>query len=313
MTDKEKTYVTAVIYVHNCSSYIREFLKKTVSAIDGIFESSDMVFVNDASDDASVDIIKQTLTEMKYGNALVINLNSYHGLEAAMRSGIEYSVGDYVFEFDHVYPDFEPSLIADIFHKAQEGYDIVSAVPDRRAKMSSRIFYRLFSAANGNRYKMRTDSFRIISRRAVNRIYSDNTTIPYRKFAYAASGFESAQVEYVPVEQYRRGSKDSESNYRIDLAVDSFILFTKISFRFSIAMTVLMSLISVFMLGYSLFIYLASQPIEGWTTTILFLSVAFMGLFGILSIVIKYLQLIINLLYTRRSYSIKSIEKITDQ
>lgn len=76
-------------------------------------------------------------------------------------------------------------------------------------------------------------------------------------------------------------------------------------------MTVLMMLMSIFMIVYSIVIYATETPVAGWTTTILFLSVAFFGLFGILTIIIKYLQLLINLIFKRKQYSFESIEKLT--
>jgi dolichol-phosphate mannosyltransferase len=102
-----------------------------------------------------------------------------------------------------------------------------------------------------------------------------------------------------------------ENKYRSGLAVDSLILFTELGYRLSIAMTVLMMIVSVFMVIYSIVIYATAHPVEGWTTTILFLSVAFLGLFGILTVIIKYLQLLINLIFKRKQYSFESIEKLT--
>ena len=53
------------------------------------------------------------------------------------------------------------------------------------------------------------------------------------------------------------------------------------------------------------------HPIEGWTTTVMFLSVAFLGLFGILTIIVKYLQIIVDMVFKRKHYNYESIEKLT--
>ena len=76
-------------------------------------------------------------------------------------------------------------------------------------------------------------------------------------------------------------------------------------------MTVFMMIVSVFMVLYSVVVYLTANPVVGWTTTILFLSVAFFGLFGILTIIIKYLQLLVDLVFKRKQYSFENIEKLT--
>ena len=49
----------------------------------------------------------------------------------------------------------------------------------------------------------------------------------------------------------------------------------------------------------------------GWTTTVLFLSVVFFGLFGVLTVIVKYLQLIVELVFKRKRYTFESIEKVT--
>ena len=69
--------------------------------------------------------------------------------------------------------------------------------------------------------------------------------------------------------------------------------------------------ISLFMVLYSVVVYVTGNPVEGWTTTILFLSVAFLGLFGILTIIVKYLQLLVEMVFKRKHYSFESIEKLT--
>ena len=76
-------------------------------------------------------------------------------------------------------------------------------------------------------------------------------------------------------------------------------------------MTGLMMLMSLFMIAYSLVVYVTAHPVEGWTTTIMFLSVAFFGIFGILTVIIKYLQILVDLVFKRKQYSFESIEKIT--
>lgn len=157
---------------------------------------------------------------------------------------------------------------------------------------------------------MHTESFRVLSRRVINRISSMNKTIPYRKAIYAASGLKTKCVTYKPIKINIQHDK-KEHHYRFDLAVDSMILFTNIGYRFSIAMTAIMMLLSIIMLIYSVIIYITARPVAGWTTTISFLSIAFFALFGILTIIIKYLQITINLVFKRKQYNFESIEKLT--
>ena len=140
-----------------------------------------------------------------------------------------------------------------------------------------------------------------------------NKTIPYRKAVYANCGLKTDNLRYhIVCMEKRDGVVDKkEKKYRFSLAVDSLILFTNLGYRFAIAMTFLMIFIVMCVAIYSITIYLLGNPVAGWTTTILFLSFCFFGLFGILTIIIKYLQILVNLVFKRKRYSFESIEKIT--
>lgn len=239
-------------------------------------------------------------------------MSYFHGLEIAMNAGVDMAIGDFVFEFDNTNLDFDAEDIMRVYYHCLEGFDVVSASPSGKEKISSRLFYRVFDEFSVLPNRMNTESFRILSRRVINRISSMNKTIPYRKPIYASCGLKVDNLKYCENgEGYLNDKK--EKQYKVGLAVDSLILFTEFGFKFSLIMTIIMMIVSVFMVFYSLAIYFTMHPVAGWTTTILFLSLAFFGLFGILTIVIKYLQLLIDLVFKRKQYSFECVEKITKQ
>lgn len=200
----------------------------------------------------------------------------------------------------------------DIYHTLLKGYDIVSASSDRKEKFTSKIFYKVFDRYTDLSYKMTTESFRVLSRRVINRISSMNKTVPYRKAIYASCGLKTNNIKYKSIDHTIVLSDKKEHKFRFGLAVDSLILFTEVGYSFAKIMTVFMMLMSIFMTLYSIMIYATSNPVAGWTTTILFLSVAFFGIFGVLTIIIKYLQLLVDLVFKRKHYSFESIEKLTN-
>ncbi|MBR3142590.1 MAG: glycosyl transferase family 2 [Clostridiales bacterium] len=267
--------------------------------------------VNDSSTDDSLQKIKQTGILASNTTVSVVNMSYFHGLEISMNAGSDLAIGDYVFEFDNVLIDYEPSLIMDVYYKALEGFDIVSASPNKNVKLSSKIFYWLFNKYSISKYMMTTESFRILSRRALNRTDSMNKTIPYRKAVYSDSGLQTFNIRYDCKSFLERKIDKQEKAYRTKLAADSLLLFTQIGYSFAKFMTFLMMFISFFMIIYSLVVFISATPVEGWTTTILFLSVAFLGMFGILTIIIKYLQLLVELVFKRKKYSYESIERVT--
>ena len=311
MVNREKNFISAVVYVHNAENRIEPFLNAIIMTLEENFEHSEIICVNDCSDDSSVQAIKRCSEKAVNTSVSLINMSFFHGLELAMDAGMDLAIGDFVYEFDNTYLDFDPEMIMKVYRHSLTGYDIVSASPDKKEKISSRLFYKVFDRFSELSYKMTTESFRILSRRVINRISSMNKTIPYRKAIYAGSGLKTDNLKY-EVKAVRQDKADPRENrYRASLAVDTLILFTELGYRFAFWMTSAMMLISVFMIFYTLIIYFIGHPIEGWTTTVMFLSVAFLGLFGILTIIVKYLQIIVDMVFKRKHYNYESIEKLT--
>ncbi|MBO7425233.1 MAG: glycosyltransferase [Clostridiales bacterium] len=309
MSNKEKNFVSAIVYVHNAEARLPDFLGMIVRVFETNFEHSEIICVNDGSTDGSISVIRKISEGTTTTCISVVNMSNFHGLELAMDAGMDIAIGDFVFEFDNTYADFDESMIMKIYEHSLTGYDIVSASPNRKEKFTSRLFYHVFDRFSDVSYKLTTESFRILSRRVINRINSMNKTIPYRKAAYVGSGLKTDNLKYdvKPVTKLRVDKK--ERGFRAGLAIDSLILFTEVGFRFSLVMTTLMIILSLFMVIYTMVVFFVGNPIEGWTTTLLFLSVAFLGLFGILTIIVKYLQIIVDMVFKRKHYNVESIEK----
>lgn len=311
MVNKEKNFASAVIYVHNAQSRLEEFLKMIITTMEANFEHSEIICVNDFSEDNSLELIKKASESAVSTTVSVVNMSHFHGLELAMNAGIDLAIGDFVFEFDNTYCDFDASVIMQIYRHALEGYDIVSASADRKEKLTSRIFYHFFARYTQLSYRMSTESFRVLSRRALNRIASMNNMIPYRKAVYTNCGLKMDNIRYKVVKSVLPSTDRKEKDFRVRLAVDSMLLFTEVGYRFAGFMTAFMMAMSAFMIVFSIVVYATANPVEGWTTTILFLSVAFLGLFGILTIIIKYLNLLVDLVFKKKHYNFQSIEKLT--
>ncbi|MBQ9252026.1 MAG: glycosyltransferase [Clostridia bacterium] len=309
--NQEKNFISAVVYVHNAGDRVAEFLRTILHTLENNFVHSEIICVNDASEDDSLQKIRAASAEAKSASVSVINMSYFHGLEMAMNAGVDLAIGDFVFEFDHTWLDFDEGEIMKAYRRCLAGYDIVSASPQRRERLSSRVFYRMFDRFSHLKYEMSTESFRILSRRVINRIGSENQTVLYRKAVYASSGLKTDQIKYTPKTSAVPAGDRRERSYRAALAADSLILFTELGYRFSMIMTAIMLLIALLTLVYTVVAYFAVHPVEGWTTTILFLSVCFIGLFGIQTIIIKYLQLLVDMVYKRKHYSFESIEKLT--
>ncbi len=307
----EKNFMSAVVYVHNDEACIGDFLREVIDVMETHFEHSEIICVNDYSSDASVEVVRKVGGEAKTTTVTVLNMSYFHGLEAAMNAGVDLAIGDFVLEFDSAVLDFAPQEIMRVYRKSLEGYDIVSASPDKKQRFTSNLFYRVFNEFTEFSYKLYSERFRVLSRRVINRISSMNKSVPYRKAVYANCGLKTINIRYTITKIGLEKTDKMEYRYRKDLAVDSMILFTQVGYKFSVAMTIAMMVVAILVAIYSAVIYLFSTPVAGWTTTIFFMSFAFFGLFGILTIIIRYLQILVDLVFRRKKYSFESIEKIT--
>lgn len=311
MNNKEKNFISAVVYVHNSEKTLNQFLGKLIDMLEANFEHSEIICVDDDSCDESREIIKNLSNRTSTTSLSIITMSFFHGLELAMNAGVDLAIGDFVFEFDYAILDFDPQEIMNVYFHTFQGYDIVSAIPDKKERFFSRIFYKIFNKYANYSYQMHTESFRILSRRVINRIASMNKTVPYRKAIYASQGLKIDQIKYKPIGSFEYSYDKQELLYRSSVAVDSLIIFTEVGYRFSLFMTLLMMGIMALMIIYTAIVYATMNPIAGWTTTILFLSIPFFGIFAIFTIVIKYLQIIVDLVFRKKHYSFEGIEKLT--
>ena len=200
-------------------------------------------------------------------------------------------------------------MIMSVYRKSLEGNDIVFAVPQGVSRFTSKLFYNLFNRFSDMQYKIKTQRFSIISRRGINRVKSMGVKTVYRKAVYASCGLPVADFEYRPLAVDKIG--DSQKAVKQELALNSLILFTDIGYKISVTLSVLMALILMLAGIYTVTIFFSANPVEGWTTTMLVISVGFFGLFVLFAFVLKYLSMILNLVFTRKQYVVESIRKIT--
>ena len=301
MRDKEKSFMSGVVYLHNDSDSAVKFLDTINQVFKEHFETYELIVVNDASTDESVEKIKAWAQDHD-SMLTLINMSRYHGREDAMNAGIDTAIGDYVYEFDSTQMPYESNLIYNAYETAIEGNDIVCVCPNHM-KLGSRLFYKIFNSSSNTKYQIQTEAFRLVTRRAINRVHTSNLYMPYRKAAYAASGLSMVAITF-------DGQVTDSQIGRASLAIDSLALYTNAGFKISIGVTAFMAAVALFALLYTVVIYILGKPIEGWTTLMLVITFGFLGLFVIISILIKYASLSIDMSFRRQKYLIENIERI---
>lgn len=228
------------------------------------------------------------------------------GLEASMNAGLNLTIGDFVFEFDSLNDDYDMKLLMNVYHHSLTGFDITCASPDRKPKWIAGRYYSLFNRHAHLQHPIGPETFRILSRRAINRIHSITQSIPYRKASYANCGLAMDIIKYRPNKMVKR----RKYNDSWIVALESLFLYTDVPFKATLTLAIFMFIVSASMGIYAIVYRLMSTPVEGWTTTIFFMSFGFSGLFVILAMVIRYMQTLVKLGFRKKEYLFESIEKL---
>lgn len=317
VNNKEKNFISVVAYVHNNENELENWLEYILDLLKIHFDKYEIVFVNDNSYDNSIAIIKKFVKEHHIGHIInIIHMSYYHGLEASMNAGVDLAIGDFIYEFDNLLVEYDQDLIWKVYQRSLQGYDIVSAASGEKMDVFSTIFYKIYNwgkRQEGSAYSLQRESFRILSRRAINRVKAMGNSIPYRKAMYINCGLPCDSIFYRTNENIKKSYDKTQMKNRKELAIDSLILFTDTVTKVTLLISCLFFAFAFLVGGYTVFVYLGNhQPVEGWAPIMGFLSAGFGGIFIILTIIVKYLSLALNMLFKKQNYLIKSIEKITD-
>lgn len=302
--NKEHNFISAVVYVNDEAPQTLDFFQVLDSCLDKHFFQYEIIAVNALGTQRNNGALKKWARQISKPFTIV-NMSSGQPHEQCMNAGLDIAIGDYVYEFDAAVMSYPEEIIFQAYETAMLGNDIVTVCPTQE-KGASRLFYSIFNQHSGFIYKLRTDAFRLVSRRALNRVHAINENLPYRKAAYASCGLNAIELEFTS----SIGKQATKSNNSVDLALDSLILYTDFGYRFSLGFSLLMLLGTVSMGAYVLVTYFVGNPINGWTTTMLALIAGLTGLFVILTIVLKYQALTLRLIFQKKKYLVESIEKL---
>lgn len=311
---REKKFISMVIYLHDVEKYLYRFLDTVIPVYEGNFEQFEIVCVDDACQDHTIDILKKYIEEHKVKAIVnIVHMSFFQGLESAMNAGRDIAIGDFVYEFDDVYVDYDVRMIREVYDRLLAGNDIVAASSGGKMRLTSKVFYTLYNKTNRGNGKIGPETFRIVSRRAINRIKSMGQYIPYRKAVYANCGLQMNTVIYESRDRMVRTRNKVVSAERTALALDSFIYFTNVLERVSAVISALFLGLTVGMGIYIIYdMFNGTKPVEGWLSTMGFLALGFFGVFTLLTIILKYLSVLLNLVFRQQRYLVADIEKVVN-
>lgn len=220
MNKKESVFISAVLYLSDFANDAEKFTKNLVDSMKSYFDHYEVIIVDDCSTKHER-FLKEVLPSLADSTITVVHMSVKQGIEACLRAGLDVSIGDFVFEFDTLEMVFDKSLLWDVYQEALKGNDVVS-VESKQNNMSRSLFYKLFNKYSNADYDINASAFRLVSRRAINRVLELNMSSAFRQAVYASCGLKNSRIEH-------KGLASPRKARGLDLAIDSFLLYTEFS------------------------------------------------------------------------------------
>ncbi len=240
---------------------------------DGVIsDDSRILFVNDGSDDATWQIIRDLHggDPVFQGISLAGNCGHQNALLAGLNTAA--SLCDAAITMDADLQD-DPDAIDAMLEKYAGGADIVYGVRSERKKDSifkrntAQVFYRLMHAMGAKIVYNHAD-FRLMSFRALQALLQFGEVNLFLRGMIPMIGFPSAEVTYERGER-AAGKSKYPVKAMVRFAVQGITSFSVEPIRMITRLGFFIFFVSILVLIYSLVRHYTGHTITGWTTTVL--------------------------------------------
>lgn len=268
---------SVVIPVYEAEHCLDELYLRLRVALEGITPDFEIVLVEDCSGDNSWQVIERlAATDSRVrGIQFSRNFGQHYGITA----GIDHCHGDWVVVMDCDLQD-SPEEIPRLYSKALEGYDVVLARRGTRndpllKRISSKLFYKIFSYLADIEYDGASGNFRIMSHKVVTNFQRMGENLRFFGGLVQWMGFPTASIE---VEHAKRFEGNSTYTFAKlwKLAAETIIAYSdkplRIGVRFGFGMATLAFCYGIYILLLAL---LYGSPVPGWNSLIV--SLYFIG------------------------------------
>ncbi|TXJ40435.1 dimethyl sulfoxide reductase anchor subunit [Brachyspira pilosicoli] len=290
---KDKNYASFIITkIDNKENY-----QRLENYILNKFEYSEIIIL---INDSNVKDIKEYLSPIS-NNVLCLNLGNNIDENNSIRAGLEFSKGDIVFVIKDLSINKLEDYLDNLYESNKKGIDS-SFLTSKYYRLKDKLTISLISIFLKHKLKNVYDIIFLVTRRVINAITEDNSKTTPISYIIRDIGYNYNEFECNIRDKKYYMSKQTRSVY--------LLLFSEASSNFAASLSLLSAIIAIVTGIYALIIYLSNKPVEGWTTTFLFLSFSFTMIFAIFSIIIRYLSVIQKELYNKPNFRVKSVSKL---
>jgi glycosyltransferase involved in cell wall biosynthesis len=270
-----------------------------------------VVLVDDGSSDNTWPLVKAFADQHSFVKGVSLSRNFGH--QRALFCGYNFADGDIIVSMDGDLQD-PPDLIPAMLSEWKNGADIVFAVRrDRHGetlfkRLTAFWFYRLLNRLANISAPLDCGDFRLMSRRALNGLFTMGDKIMYLRGMVGWIGFRTARVEYDRPKRYA-GSTKFNLVKMLRFAIDGITCFTSAPLRFSYVIGICATVPFLFYLFLTLFRHfvLGMELASGWTSLLLcIIAFGSMNLFGI-GILGEYIAKIFDTVKDRPNFLVQEV------
>jgi dolichol-phosphate mannosyltransferase len=191
--------ISLVVPVYNEEASIRPFLTRVETLFSRMNLSYEIIFSLDPCPDRTEEIILDEIN--RNPNIKLIVLSRRFGQPAATMVGILTCSGETCVAIDVDLQD-QPELIEQMYHKLNEGYEVVYAI--RRSRKGETLIkrviaywgYLIINKLSDIKIPRNTGDFRIMTRRVIEELRHLNESHGYLRGLVAYIGFKQTYIEY---------------------------------------------------------------------------------------------------------------------
>jgi polyisoprenyl-phosphate glycosyltransferase len=261
--------VSIVVPIYNEQELIVRFHEAIASALTGVVEDWEVIYVNDGSIDSSLDLLKglQSIDS----HVVVVELSRNWGHMGAISAGLSTARGNAVILMDGDFQD-PPEVLPELIEAWHSGAEVVVAV--RRSRQESRkllaflfpLFYRVLGTLSDYPIPLNAGIFSLMDRKALDSVLAMQEKNRYLPGLRAWVGYRNSVVYYD--RQDRAGGEGKLSFIsRIKYAMDAITSFSYKPMRLSFALfgfsTIIALVLGIAMLAASNSVISAAFGVSG--------------------------------------------------
>ncbi|QMT58834.1 glycosyltransferase family 2 protein [Legionella sp. PC997] len=281
--------LSIVTTLYKSEAFIQEFYQR-ITLIAQKFANDDyeIIFVNDGSPDKSLEHTVYLTEHDKH--VVVVDLSRNFGHHKAMRAGLEYSRGDYIFLIDSDLEEEPEWLIAFSEHMEKEQSDVVYGVQESRKgnwfeRWSGEIYYVFLNWLINIDHPKNITTARLMTRRYVDSLLRHKEIESVISCLWVITGFK--QCAYT-VKKHTKSTTTYNFFKKINHMINAVTSFSATPLHMIFLCGIFVFLGAI---GYATLLiiqrFLLATPLNGWTSIMVSIwllggmIISFIGIIGI--------------------------------